>query len=213
MRLPKCKEMGKRIVGGCIFDIFLLGLCEMLVGRKNKRENKMIHSDIQLMQLYRELRPEWAKFLLNPCGRFWLPTERVFSKPEFHIPEFGRIYACGLFLFEKPGHPPITGPEIWEAPTELWAFSPEEDNELFFVGDYEEFNNLPEGEFKGTAHFPDVWLCEAWYNHGDDGHTEMRMHGYQFVNRWRFNDAQKRSEAGESQNWGGPLQPYIRPRD
>ena len=120
MRLPKCKEMGKRIVGGCIFDIFLLGLCEMLVGRKNKRENKMIHSDIQLMQLYRELRPEWAKFLLNPCGRFWLPTERVFSKPEFHIPEFGRIYACGLFLFEKPG---ISSPNQLTSPSPVRVYA------------------------------------------------------------------------------------------
>jgi len=172
----------------------------------------MTYTDIRLMKLYRELKPEWAKFLQFPCGRFWLPTERVLCKPEFCIPDFGRVYECELFLFNKPGVE-LIGPEVWEAPAEMLALPPEDDNELFYIGNYEEFHKLSEGQFKGTAHHPDVWLCEAWYNHGDDGHREMCMNGYQFVNSWRFKDAQKRSEAGERVNWEDPLKEYIRPRD
>jgi hypothetical protein len=107
--------------------------------------------------------PSWLKFLINPYQTFNLSTEFVFSEPQICAPKQGRIYRTDLFAPNRQ----IRGRFLVADRSKIY------DMHLRLHG-REKFNGLHEvGE--------DVHMVEHYEDHGDDGHTDMRLTGYIFV--------------------------------
>jgi hypothetical protein len=161
------------------------------------------------MDPFKTLKPEWVRFLMFPVDQIWLPTEIVISKPGFQIPKVARVYATELYLLDKERTPGMYD-TLLSVDEELRrrAWPIEEDDDRFEVVDYQGLLDLGD-DFKGTSHHPDVLLAEVWENWGDDGHTQMSMTAYRFVNGWRFGQAFLAAE-GSLGGYDSPLVPFIR---
>lgn len=111
----------------------------------------------------------------------WLPTETIAASPKVQMCRVARVYCLNLWLDDG-----LCGGQAGVAM------------------DYESLHRAP--DFKGTSDYDPVYLCEVYQDGGDDGHMDMWLWGFQYVNGRDFERAYKETDGVVK----GPLTPFIR---
>lgn len=124
--------------------------------------------------------PEYLKFPMLDW-HIWLPTETVTSRPKIQMCRAARLYDLNL-----------------------WLDDGRSDGQAGVVMDYESVHRPP--ALDGTSSFAPVYLCEVFRDGGSDGHMDMWLWGYQFVNGWDFEKAYQQTNGAVK----GPLVPFFR---
>ena len=128
---------------------------------------------------FQELNGNWNNFLKHPLLDYpiWLPTGKSISFPGMQFPRVARVYD-----------------------TQLWFAR----NEEGLAIDYSELQMDP--NFHGTMHETPVYLCEVYCDGGSDGHLDLFLWGWMFVDGTAFEKAYEETNGRAI----GALSPFVR---
>ena len=122
-----------------------------------------------LLQQYKaqQLDASWLSFLMNDYRTFNLPTEFVVREAMICTPMQGRIYRTDLFAAKLPGKTFVT------TRNRLFAAAQKSGRNAIISETKRRWSITDLGE--------EVFMVEHYEDHGDDGHTDMQLTGYIFV--------------------------------